>query len=141
MSLDATLGLALTVQETKYVHLRHETRLAVALEGSSAYSRYTDEEIRSRSHLQGMGMLSDLISILRSALIWYRGHLLALTPQALADTRARCSGQSVLAPGLLELAADNSKAMARRGDRLKGGECGSGPRWAKVMGPYPGRVL
>lgn len=118
-----------------------DARLVVALGGSSAYSHYTDGEIGGRSHLEGMGMLSDLISILQSALIWYRGHLLALTPQALADTRARCSGQSVLAPGLLESAADNSKAMARRGDRLKRGECGSGPRWAEVMGPYPGRVL
>lgn len=84
MSLDVTLGLALTIQETKSVHLRH-LRLAVALEGSSAYSHFTDEEIKGRSHLEGVGMLPDLISILQSALIWYRGHLLALTHQAPAD--------------------------------------------------------
>lgn len=126
MSLDATLGLALTVQETKYAHLtgspgRHFHLLPL-------HTCYTDEEMEGRSHLEGVGMLSDLISALRSAFTWYRGHLLALTPQALADTRAWCSGQSVLAPGLLGLAADNSKAMARRGDGLKEGECGSGPR-------------
>lgn len=82
-------------------------------------------------------MLSDLISILQSALIWYRGHLLALTPQALADIGAWCSGQIVLAPRLVGLASDNSKP---RGDGLKGGECGSDLRWAEVMGSYPGRA-
>lgn len=93
-----------------------DMRLAVALEGIPAYSHYTDEEMEGRSHLEGVGMLSDLISALQSAFTWYRGHLLALAPQALVDTRAWCSGQSVLAPGLLGLAADNSKAMTRRGE-------------------------
>lgn len=52
-------------------------RLTGALEGSSTYPHFADEEIKGRSHLEGVRMLSDLISTLRSALIWFRSQLLA----------------------------------------------------------------
>lgn len=41
-----------------------DMRLTVALEGSSTYPHFTDEEIKGRSHLEGVRMLSDLISSL-----------------------------------------------------------------------------
>lgn len=61
MSLDATLGLALTIQGTTMFTL--DMRLTVALEGGSTHSHFTDEEIKGRSHLERV-MLSDLISTL-----------------------------------------------------------------------------
>lgn len=53
-----------------------DMRLMVALEGSPTYL-FTDEEIKGRRHLEGVGVLLDLISTQRSVLIWYRGQLLA----------------------------------------------------------------
>lgn len=41
-----------------------DMRLTVALEGSSTYLHLTDEEIKSRSHLERVRMLSGLISTL-----------------------------------------------------------------------------
>lgn len=44
---------------------------------------------------------------------------------------------TVLALRLLGLASDYSKAVARRRDRLRGGDCGRDIKWAEVGGALP----
>lgn len=119
--MDATIGLAVTIQETTSVHLR----LTVALEGSATSLHFTYEDIKGRSHLEGVSTVSELTSTLVCTYLAQRP-IAGLTPQALADTGAWCCGQS--SP------QDNSKAKARRRDRHKEGEGGSNIRWAEVDG-------
>lgn len=47
---------------------------------------------------------------------------------------------TALALRFLGLASDDSKAMARRRDRLKEGDCGSDMKWAEMGGALPRKL-
>lgn len=71
-----------------------DMRLTAAPEGTSTDSHFTDEVIKGRSHLQGVRKLSS--PHIHSEICTYLAQRspLGLTPQALVDTGAWCSGQS-----------------------------------------------